>query len=198
MPTIREISAFTVQNFWKAVGLIILGTIGLTMWSVVAAITMPLLMGYLIYAFFRFFSRGEIPNIPPTVVRPVKGVYHSFKGVVAPAVQRVWGGLGWVIAMITWPIRKLGYLALKTVQHALGGGWVMAKEGIGGGILGAALGVVLISTMPTIAKEVPESIFVMIGGAGGMALGVMNGLGVYLAQRRAENFRRMKLQAVTG
>ena len=148
----------------RVLGLALLGTVVVSMAGVFATVLALSLVGYAVYAVYRFAFHGEWP-------RP--------RANLAVPAQRLAGGVRKVGGAVVGGLRRGTYAVVSRVSGAVGGLWLLGAETVGGAVLGAALGVLI--GLPTGT----DRILVGIGAAGGAVVGVWNGLGALRARRLA-------------
>jgi hypothetical protein len=157
-------------------GLSLLGLVCLSLGGLVAALLLPFLVGYGVYALYRYFAKGQTPQVKEEIVVPVKKVAE----VTYQGSHQVAGGLMSVLRVVT---RSAAWL----ISTIIGGGWMMATEILGGAILGAALGVMI--GLPTNT----DRFLVMAGAGGGALLGMLNGIGTIRSRRRMAQLKKLEL-----
>jgi hypothetical protein len=160
----------------RFLGLSLLGVIALSMSGVVLGLLLPFLVGYGVYSVYRYYSRGEKPQIRQQIVEPAKRVagaaYHGGK--------QVTGGLFGFVGKI---IGGIVGLAATIVS----GGWTLATEVFAATVLGAALGVVI--GMPTHT----DRYLVFVGAGGGALLGLFSAIGNMRSRQRMANLKKLEL-----
>lgn len=160
----------------RFLGLSLLGIVCLSFSGVVLGLFLPFLIGYGVFATYRYYRSGEKPQLQQQILQPAKQVagaaYQGSRKVgcgLICFVGKVFRGLGWTVATI------------------IGGGWTLASEVIAGTILGAALGVVI--GMPTHT----DKFLVFVGAGGGALLGLANAFGNFRSKQRMAQLRKMEV-----
>jgi hypothetical protein len=165
-----------VSIIGRFLGLSLLGVICLSFSGVILGLLFPFAIGYGAYALYRYYARGERPQIRQQIVEPARHV----AGAAYHGSRKVTGGL---FGLIGKAIRGVAWL----VGSIIGGGWTLATETLGAAILGAALGVMI--GMPTNS----DRYLVFVGAGGGALLGLFNGIGSLRARHRMAELRKLEL-----
>ena len=165
----------------RFVGLSLLGVVCLSASGVVLGLALPFLVGYGVYASYRYYRTGEKPQVNAQIVEPAKQVAQAaYQG-----SRKVSGGLfhllGKAVGGVFWLAGSL-----------VGGGWTVATEVIAGTILGAALGVVI--GMPTHT----DRYLVFVGAGGGALLGLANAFSSFRSQHRMAQLKKLELAVARG
>ncbi|HQR44078.1 MAG TPA: hypothetical protein PLX97_15390, partial [Gemmatales bacterium] len=165
----------------RFVGLSLLGVVCLSASGVVMGLALPFLVGYGVYAAWRYYRSGEKPQVQAHIVEPAKQVAQAaYQG-----SRKVSGGL---FSFIGKAIGGVFWLA----GSIIGGGWTLASEVIAGTILGAALGVMI--GMPTNT----DRYLVFVGAGGGALLGLANAFGSFRSKQRMAQLKRLELAVARG
>lgn len=168
--------ASVFQLISRFLGLSLLGFVALSFSGVLLGLFVPFMIGYGVFAVYRYYRSGEKPQVKEHIVEPAKQVV----GAAYQGSKKVTGGL---LSLIGGLLRGIAW----TVGTVVGGGWTLATEVLAGTILGAALGVVI--GMPTQT----DKYLVFAGAAGGALLGLANGFGAIATRRRMAQLRKMEL-----
>ncbi len=160
----------------RFLGLSLLGFVALSFSGVLLGLFVPFMIGYGVFAGYRYYRSGEKPQVKQHIVEPAKQVV----GAAYQGSKKVTGGL---IGLVGKLLRGTAW----TVATIIGGGWTLATEVLAGTILGAALGVVI--GMPTQT----DKYLVFAGAAGGALLGLANGFGSIRSRQRMAQLRKMEL-----
>jgi hypothetical protein len=160
----------------RFLGLSLLGVVCLSFSGVVVGLFLPFLIGYGVFAAYRYYRSGEKPQVKEHIIEPARKVAEvAYKGSrkvtggLFGLIGKVFGGLGWLVSSV------------------IGGGLTLASEVIAGTIMGAALGVMI--GMPTHT----DKYLVFVGAGGGAFLGLLNALGTFSANRRMAKLKKMEL-----
>ena len=164
------------QLIARFLGLSLLGTVALSFSGVLLGLFIPFMIGYGVFAIYRYYRSGEKPQVKQHIVEPAKQVV----GAAYQGSKKVSYGL---ISFLGSIVRGTAWI----VATVIGGGWTLATEVIAGTILGAALGVVI--GMPTHT----DRYLVFAGAAGGALLGLANGFGSIRSRQRMAQLRKMEL-----
>lgn len=157
-------------------GLSLLGLVCISFSGVFLGLALPFLVGYGVFAVFRYFRSGEKPQLKQQLVEPAKKV----AGAAYVGSRKVTGG---ILGLVGGALRGTMWL----VGTIIGGGWTLASEVTAGAILGAALGVLI--GIPTHT----DKYLVFAGAGGGALLGLANGFGSIRARNRMAQLRKMEL-----
>jgi len=160
----------------RFLGLSLLGVVVLSFSGVILGLLVPFLIGYGAFATYRYFARGEKPQVRQQVVDPARKVV----GAAYDGGRNIAGGL---FGLIGKTIGGMVWIAGAVVS----GGWTLATEVLGATVLGAALGVVI--GMPTHT----DRYLVFVGAGGGALLGMINGVSSIRARRRMAELKRLEL-----
>ncbi len=160
----------------RFLGLSLLGVVALSFGGVIAGLFFPFLVGYGVYAVYRYFTKGETPKVKEQIIEPAKKV----AGVAYHGSKKVSGGL---MGLIGGAFRGVFWL----ITTVIGGGWSLATEVISGTILGAALGVMI--GIPTNT----DRYLVFAGAGGGALLGLFNAIGNIRSKQRMAQLKKMEL-----
>lgn len=169
-------AASVPQLIARFLGLSLLGFVALSFSGVLLGLFVPFMIGYGVFATYRYYRSGEKPQVKEHIVEPAKQVV----GAAYQGSKKVTGGLLSVIGGI---FRGTAWM----VGTIIAGGWTLATEVLAGSILGAALGVVI--GMPTHT----DRYLVFAGAAGGALLGLANGFGSIRSRQRMAQLRKMEL-----
>jgi hypothetical protein len=159
----------------RFLGLSLLGVVCLSFSGVILALLFPFAIGYGAYSLYRYYARGEKPQLRQQLVEPARHVggaaYHGCRKVtagLAGLVGKLFRGVGWLVGTV------------------IGGGWTLATETLGAAILGAALGVMI--GMPTQT----DRYLVFVGAGGGALLGLVNGISSIRSRQRMAQLRKLE------
>ncbi len=160
----------------RFLGLSLLGVVCLSFSGVVLGLFLPFLVGYGVFAAYRYYRSGEKPQVKEQIIEPARKVaavaYKGSRKVTGGffgLIGKVLGGIGWLTGSV------------------IGGGFTLASEVIAGTIMGAALGVLI--GMPTHT----DKYLVFVGAGGGAFLGLLNAFGSFRANRRMAQLKKMEL-----
>lgn len=160
----------------RFLGLSLLGLVCLSFSGVFIGLGVPFLIGYGVYAAYRYYRSGEKPQVKEQIVEPAKKI----AGVAYQGSKKVTGGL---LGLVGGLVRNVVWLT----GTIIGGGWTLATEVIAGTIIGAALGVMI--GIPTHT----DKYLVFAGAGGGALLGLANGIGSIRSRQRMAQLRKMEL-----
>lgn len=160
----------------RFLGLSLLGLVCISFSGVILGLALPFLVGYGVFAVYRYYRSGEKPQVKQQIVEPAKKI----AGVAYQGSKKVTGG---ILGMVGGVLRGVTWL----VATVIGGGWTLASEVIAGSILGAALGVMI--GIPTQT----DRYLVFAGAGGGALLGLANGIGSIRSRQRMAQLRKMEL-----
>lgn len=160
----------------RFLGLSLLGFVALSFSGVLLGLFVPFMIGYGVFAGYRYYRSGEKPQVKEQIINPAKQVV----GAAYEGSKKVSCGL---VCLIGKVLRGTAW----TAGTIIGGGWTLATEVLAGTILGAALGVVI--GMPTQT----DKYLVFAGAAGGALLGLANGFGSIRSRQRMAQLRKMEL-----